>query len=57
MKVKSKRVHNNTYGLEQGAPVRKVEGTEYELPDAMAKTLTAAGLVKEVKAAADKPEK
>lgn len=59
MKVKAIREHNNTYGVAQGGPVRKAEGTEYELPDAMAKTLIEAGLVEPVKekAAAEKSGK
>jgi hypothetical protein len=50
MKVKSLREHNNTYGVAQGGPVTKGAGVEYELPDAQAETLIAAGLVEEVKA-------
>lgn len=55
MKVKSIREHNNTYGLAEGGPVRKTVGTEYELPDSMAATLIAAGLVEEAKPAKAKP--
>jgi len=54
VKVKSIREHNNTYGVTEGAPVRKVAGTEYDLPDSMGATLIAAGLVEEVKAKAEK---
>lgn len=50
MKVKALREHNNTYGVENGAPVRKSQGTEYELPEAMAETLIAAGLAEKVAA-------
>lgn len=51
MLVKALREHRNNYGSE---PV-KTKDTEYELPDNMAKTLVAAGLVAEVKAKAEKP--
>jgi hypothetical protein len=52
MRVKSVREHNNSYGVAQGGPVRKAVGHEYDLADAVAETLIAAGLVEEVKAEA-----
>ncbi len=55
MKVRSLREHNNTYGVATGGPVKKREGVEYEVDEAMAKTLIAAGLVEEIKADEEKP--
>lgn len=60
MRVKTVREHNNVYGIgEKGVDVTKKPGTEYDLPDAQAETLIAAGLVAAVaapKAAAPKAD-
>lgn len=59
MRVKTLREHRNSYGVDiEEAKVTKPVGKEYTLPDSMAGTLIAAGLVEEVKEAkakADKP--
>lgn len=49
MKVKAKKEHQNGYGEKY---VKKAKD-EYHVPDAAAKTLIAAGLVEEVKEAAE----
>lgn len=49
--VRTVRAHSNAYGDK----TNKAKGDEYPLPDNMAPTLIAAGLVEEVKAKAEKP--
>lgn len=48
MLVKAVREHSNVYGVANGAKRKKSVGTEYDLPDNMAKTLIDAGLVAKV---------